>query len=673
MLRIQTITIRNFLSIGNVPQNIPLDSDGLTLVLGENLDVGGANSRNGVGKSAILQAICYALFGKPLTKVRLDNLVNAINGKEMLVSLDFECHGRPYRIERGRKPNVLRYYCDGVQEADEAQGENRRTQAEIERLLGMSAILFRHIVALNTFTTPFLREEAAVQREVIEELFGITQLSQRAETLKKRLDATKEQLRNADASVKANTEANSRIEQAIARAEGEAQAWQTAQQRRLNDLIQQAETLLTIDFDYEMGIFDHIDQWQEQKRDIDGRRQTTQQQIAALTQTIERHRTDARRCAAEAETGPQAQTERLQAEIARHQAQITANETALTQQTDELADLMARLDRPDSHTCTICGQGLAGTHHLATVIANLQRQQQGLIDRITRLLAVQDTLGEQVTTIETEITTLAAEVAERCRLANHQTAELEATIAALDAERQTRLADLQALPSPDPAPTSSYANRDTVWHLHQKCERLSTQIEAQRNTTNPFSVKIDGLRATLAVIDYTEVNTLTNQQKHEIFLHKLLTAKDSFVRKAILDQNLKYLNKRLDHYLQQLGLPHEVAFEGDLTVDISLLGASYDFEQLSRGEMNRIILATSWAFRDVWESLNTTLNLLFVDEMLDQGTDGAGVEAAVDILAQMAGDRRQSVFLVSHRDELRERIDNVLTVRKEQQFTSFAQ
>ena len=186
--------------------------------------------------------------GSRCTKVRLDNLVNAINGKEVRWQSRLECHGKPYRIERGRKPNVLRYYCDGVQEVDEAQGENRRTQAEIERLLGMSPILFRHIVALNTFTTPFLREEAAVQREVIEELFGITQLSQRAEALKKRLDTTKEKLRDADATVKANTEANSRIEQAITRAEGEAQTWQTAQQRRLNDLTQQAEALLAIDF-----------------------------------------------------------------------------------------------------------------------------------------------------------------------------------------------------------------------------------------------------------------------------------------------------------------------------------------------------------------------------------------------------------------------------------------
>jgi len=172
-------------------------------------------------------------------------------------------------------------------------------------------------------------------------------------------------------------------------------------------------------------------------------------------------------------------------------------------------------------------------------------------------------------------------------------------------------------------------------------------------------------------IDYTQVNDLTLRLKHEAFLHKLLTARESFIRKKIVDQNLSYLNRRLDHYLSCLGLPHEVMFMPDLTVEISLLGREFDFEQLSRGEMNRVIMANSFAFRDTWENLNTTVNLLLVDEVLDQGTDGAGVEAALDILTAMAVDRHKSVFLISHRDELRDRIDHVLTVRKENQFTSF--
>jgi DNA repair exonuclease SbcCD ATPase subunit len=250
-------------------------------------------------------------------------------------------------------------------------------------------------------------------------------------------------------------------------------------------------------------------------------------------------------------------------------------------------------------------------------------------------------------------------------------AELRARLDTAEVHRRQQTVQLTLLPKLEPRPVSRYADREAVWQVRQQRDLLVSQIEAERGKPNPHQGKIDGLQATLVEIDYASLNELTLHQKHEGFLHRLLTSKDSFVRKRIVDQNLSFLNKRLDHYLQRLGLPHEVVFQPDLTVEIDLLGRSYDFEQLSRGEMNRVILATSWAFRDVYESLNTTLNLLLVDEMLDQGTDGAGVEAALDILAGMAAERHRSVFLISHRDELRDRIDHVLTVRKENQFTVF--
>jgi len=109
-------------------------------------------------------------------------------------------------------------------------------------------------------------------------------------------------------------------------------------------------------------------------------------------------------------------------------------------------------------------------------------------------------------------------------------------------------------------------------------------------------------------------------------LLKLLTNKDSFIRKRIIDQNLSYLNARLSQYLDRIGLPHTVKFLNDLTVSIEELGRELDFDNLSRGERNRLILSLSWAFRDVWESLYQPINLLFIDEVIDTGMDSSGVE-----------------------------------------------
>jgi DNA repair exonuclease SbcCD ATPase subunit len=102
-----------------------------------------------------------------------------------------------------------------------------------------------------------------------------------------------------------------------------------------------------------------------------------------------------------------------------------------------------------------------------------------------------------------------------------------------------------------------------------------------------------------------------------------------------------------------------------------MLGNELDFDQLSRGERTRLILGLSWSFRDIWENANTPINLLFIDEVLDQGLDQMGVERAVETLKQMSRDRHKSVFLISHREELVARCSQVLTVLKENQFTRF--
>ena len=134
LLKIKNITIRNFMSVGNVTQAVNLERDNLTLVLGNNVDLGGDGSRNGTGKTTLINALSYGLYGNALTNIRKDNLINKTNAKNMLVTIDFEYNGSQYRIERGRRPNVFRLMRDGIdlnESVDEAQGEMRQTQTEV--------------------------------------------------------------------------------------------------------------------------------------------------------------------------------------------------------------------------------------------------------------------------------------------------------------------------------------------------------------------------------------------------------------------------------------------------------------------------------------------------------------------------------------------------------------
>jgi ABC-type glutathione transport system ATPase component len=201
---------------------------------------------------------------------------------------------------------------------------------------------------------------------------------------------------------------------------------------------------------------------------------------------------------------------------------------------------------------------------------------------------------------------------------------------------------------------------------------LRTSLETRRNETDPYTEQIADMQTkALQTVSYDALNDLTRVQDHQDFLLKLLTSKDSFVRKKIIDQNLSYLNQRLTHYLDRIGLPHTVKFQNDLSVSIEELGRELDFDNLSRGERTRLILSMSWAFRDVWESLYHPINLLFIDELMDNGLDTQGVENGLALLKKMSRERHKSIWLVSHKDELAGRVENILKVIKENGFTQY--
>jgi DNA repair exonuclease SbcCD ATPase subunit len=204
-------------------------------------------------------------------------------------------------------------------------------------------------------------------------------------------------------------------------------------------------------------------------------------------------------------------------------------------------------------------------------------------------------------------------------------------------------------------------------------DSLEKQLTNKINEKNPFDEQIEELKHTaIQEITWDVINQLTKLRDHQEFLYKLLTNKDSFIRKKIIDQNLSYLNKRLGYYIDKLGLPHRVVFMNDLNVEITQLGQDLDFDNLSRGERNRLILSLSFAFRDVWEGLYQNINLLFIDELVDAGMDTAGVESALAVLKKMARERNKNIYLISHKDELVGRVNNVLRVIKENGFTSYS-
>jgi len=580
MIQIKKLTVKNFMSVGNSTQGIDFDRRDLTLVLGENLDLGGDGSRNGTGKTTIINALSYALYGQALSNIRKDNLVNKTNNKNMLVSLDFVVSSKEYRIERGRKPNVLRFYVNNEQQAvtDEAQGDSRETQDAIEHTLGLSHDMFKHILALNTYTEPFLSLKANDQRTIIEQLLGITMLSERADRIKEHNRQTKEAIQQEEFRIRAVQEANKRIEEQIEALRRRQTLWTTKHEEEIEKLTTALEELKKIDIEAEIAAHKAHKVWDQKRKDLND----------------------------------------LAGQISRTKLDKDRENKSIEKLGKEIATL-------ESHTCHTCGQAFHDHKHQQV----LEGKQADL-----------------------------ARAREACSEHSQLLSELEVA--------HTTLGTLGK------PPVMFYDREEDAIHHRSSLAALEKQLEDKSAETDPYGEQIEDMQGqALQVVTYDALNELTRLQEHQDFLLKLLTSKDSFVRKKIIEQNLSYLNQRLTHYLDRIGLPHTVVFQNDLSVSIEELGRELDFDNLSRGERNRLILSMSWAFRDVFESLYQPINLLFIDEMIDSGLDTQGVENALALLKHMSRERHKSIWLVSHRDELAGRVENILKVIKENGFTSY--
>ena len=265
MIRIKDLTVKNFMSVGNQTQAVDFNKEQLTLVLGENLDQGGddSGSRNGTGKTTIINALSYALYGVALTNIKRNNLINKTNSKGMLVTLHFEKDGQDYRIERGRSPNVLKFFVNNQEQqmTDESQGDSRKTQEEINTLLGMSHDMFKHIVALNTYTEPFLSMRTNDQRAIIEQLLGITILSEKAEGLKEQMKLSKDAITQETLKIEAIQSANGKIESTIESLRKTQRAWISKKQQDVTKLSKAIDELEHLDIDVELNSHERLQNW----------------------------------------------------------------------------------------------------------------------------------------------------------------------------------------------------------------------------------------------------------------------------------------------------------------------------------------------------------------------------------------------------------------------------
>jgi DNA repair exonuclease SbcCD ATPase subunit len=199
----------------------------------------------------------------------------------MLVTLEFSVNGIEYKIERGRKPNLLKFYVNDQQKsADDAQGENKETQVHIEKVINMSVDMFRHIVALNTYSEPFLALKANEQRAIIEQLLGITLLSEKADVVKELIRSSKDNIQAEEFRVKAVDEANKRVREQIDSLKRRQTLWTNKHASDLAYLVSQYDELSKIDIEKELLAHKDLVVWNEKKKQQDAYNSLLARQVA---------------------------------------------------------------------------------------------------------------------------------------------------------------------------------------------------------------------------------------------------------------------------------------------------------------------------------------------------------------------------------------------------------
>lgn len=545
--------------------------------------------------TTIINGLSYALFGKPITVSRQDDMINNINGKNMLVSLTFEVNGVTYSIERGRKPNILRLLKveDGKVEVlsddnsktgdsdNRAQGENKDTQKEIERITQLSYILLKYIVAMNTYSTHFMTAGASEQREVIENILGIDVLSRKAEVLSERIKVTKIDIDKETIKIETINESNNRILRNIESLKNKATEWDSTRDRSIIDLMNTLEAMGDLDIDDEIS---------KHKRNAEI--QETQTQIRIVKQEYNH--------------------------ALKNQQMIKSELDRLERESNSFKESV----------CPTCKQEISDKDAH-------EKHKTKLLETITSKTSEYENLVETTTEYKTVIDSI--EVPE----ALHETFY--------------------------PSLERALEHKNTMLSLIGK-------VEEKQKEENPYARQIENLESGdmgVQDIDYNNLKFLEKKLSHEKFLYKLLTNRDSFIRKRIIDYSLPFLNKILQGYITRLSLPHEVVFDPNLTFSIEDKARPISFNNLSRGEQNRVTFALNLAFRGLYESLVQPINCLFVDEILDYGMDSVGAKDSVYILKEYCREMNKAVYLVTHKEELMEYANKTILVTKENGFTTY--
>ncbi len=706
------LKIRNFLSFGNNITDIDLSQAGAYRIHGENRDT---ESANGVGKTTIINAIAFAIYGKSINGISKERLINTTNKSrttEMLVQLSFDLNGDIYEVIRRRgKSTEIIVTKDGN---DITPDSVSNADKFIESLFGVSFELFKRTAIFSGSDISFFELGAGKQKDIVEELLRIFGITEKADKLKVLIKDVEKDIAIKEAVIQQQEQAKALHEKHITDSEAAIENWEVENTSKIDQFKKDLDALKNINFDEQIKALNDTAEINTRiktaEQDIvsaarirDEKQKSKDKDVNALESinnnidTMEARVKELEVVDIESQKKWFKEREATSTMLSEETSKVSSSERVINRTKEIIEELSKELSHLEDDKCPYCLQSMEDTDKKIAELKEKIKTEEALVskseDDITGFNKLIDELSTKVAeydekvqyksfesivkdeteyaallkaiddtpaakeSLEAEIKGLSIEIHEAEDERVKHKDELNAALAEYDAIKNN--IDLVFKSADEAVATKSY---------HDNLKEKITDAEKE---SNPHTQLLESYKKeSVQEIDYKGFDALQDNLKHHKFLLKLLSDKNSFIRKKIINNHISYLNKRLQTYLYEMGLPHMVHFGADLKCKISEHGRELDYGNLSGGEKQRLTLSLSLAFRDVMLALHNNINVLFTDEIDGGRIDSAGIDSIIRIIKRKVADDNIGAYIISHRPECNDRFDKEIYLVKENGFTN---
>ena len=569
MILFEKVRWKNFLSTGNQYTEICFTDNTTNIVIGT----------NGAGKSTVLDALCFSLFGKPFRKINKPQLVNSVNEKDCKVEVEFSIGNVDWKVVRGIKPNLFEIYRDGNPLNQSAAALDQQKWLE-QNVIKMNYKSFTQIVILGSSTfVPFMQLSAANRRDVIEDLLDIRIFSSMNSLIKDKIRNLKDEVKVFDLKKESLTDKVQMQENFIDELES-----------RGKENIRQKE--------------DKIKNLLNEENDLMNACEGMNEEFSALENKLEKH---------------SGATEKLRT-LGNLKGKISNKVSTITKEHKFFSE---------NTVCPTCNQNIEETFRINRIndAQNKAKELQSGYKELEQAINREEERERQFTALSKEITTLTHGIS----------------------QNNTKIAGCQR----------------QVRDLESEIQRITDQLANKSSENEKLATFKDNLKTT-----YDELAQRKDTINYYDFSYSLL--KDGGVKTKIIEKNLPLINQQVNKYLQLMDFYINFSLDEEFNETVqSPIHENFSYSSFSEGEKMRIDLALLFTWREVARMKNSVnTNLLIMDEVFDSSLDGLGTEDFLKIIRFIIKDA--NIFVISHKESLHDKFDQVIKFEKVKGFSRMA-